>query len=164
LEVAEVTNQNPMQSLNKWILSWPHSSELWTIHVDELSDWNPSETTYEAWITELVRLWALAMKLTKAPGVVIAALNFRASEHLELFSCLSSVPIDTMTPPSMYILDSSLEFPADGEQYYRVLTKTEFRGLPKEATAVVRSARSLLAVANSWEFDNTLYIAAKFGE
>jgi hypothetical protein len=153
-----------MRSLNEWVLSWPRSKEVWSVHVDELTEWRPASTSYAAWVKELVRLWELVKQLLQGPGVVVAAISFEASEELETFAQVLDVPLDSFTPPSLYLLNERLEFPAAGEQYYRVLTRAEFDAPPVDGTVIVRSARSLQAMANSWEFDNTLYIATDFGK
>lgn len=153
-----------MRSLDEWIRSWPRSKEVWSIHVDELTDWQPTNTSHAAWVMELVKLWALARRLCQEPCVVIAALSFEASDRVRTFKNVLTVPLDVFTPPSLYLLNERLGFPAAGEQYYRILTKTEFEWLPDGSTVIARSARSVQALANNWEFDNTLYVASKFGE
>lgn len=154
-----------MRSLNEWILAWPRSREVWSIHVDELSEWRPSNMSYAAWAAELVGLWELAKQLLQGPGVVVAAISFEASERLETFQHLLEVPLDSFTPPSLYLLNEGLEFPAAGEQYYRVVARAEVSvAVPDQCAVIARSARSIQGMENSWEFDNTLYFASKFGE
>lgn len=153
-----------MQTLNEWVHSWPRAGEAWSVHVDDLLEWAPASTSYAAWVPELLRLWERARQLLQGSGVVVAVISFEPSQELERFAELHELPIDFFTPPSLYLLKEHLEFPAAGEQYYRVLTTAEFDALPGGGTAIARSARSAQALANSWEFDNTLYVATKFGE
>ncbi|RQP24787.1 hypothetical protein [Piscinibacter terrae] len=132
--------------------------------MDELTDWTPAGTSYADWLTELLRLWGRAKQLLQDSDAVVAVVSFEASAELQTFPELLDVPLDAFTPPSLYLLDECLTFPPAGEQYYRVLDKAEFDALPAGGTVIARSARSMQALANSWEFDNTLYIASRFAE
>lgn len=112
----------------------------------------------------MIKLWVAARQSVGDAGVVVAVVGFEASERLETFDEFPGPPVDFFTPPSLYLLRDRFGFSAAGEQYFRVLTPTEFALPPDGGVALVRSARSLQSMANRWAFDNALYITSSFLE
>ena len=96
--------------------------------------------------------------------VVVAALSFEPSSELETIGNLADLTVDYFTPPSLYVLRQDLTFPAAGEEYYRVLKPIDINSTLPKGVVIARSARSLQAPQNGWEFDNTIYVASGFGD
>jgi hypothetical protein len=134
----------------------------WSIHVDEVSDWRPRSESFLDWLEQALEIYRSTLTNAGRACEVVVALSLKPTTSLETFEKPISFELDFFTPPSIYVVQQGLEFPVAGEQYYRVLGADEFR-VPVSGVLVVRSARSLQAMQNGWEFDNVLYIASRFG-
>jgi hypothetical protein len=157
-------NTNYLIDLLTWLSQWTRSSAIWTIHVDELQQWQPKSELYSEWMDQLLKLYDKACSMSHATDTVVVAVSLVVSEQLETFPKRNNLQIDFFTPPSLYLLNKALEFPASREQYFRLLNQGEFGLKIHQGVAIVRSARNFLGIAGSREFDNTLYIVSRFDE
>jgi hypothetical protein len=157
-------NTNPLIDLVTWLNQWPRSSDIWTIHVDELQQWQPRNESYTEWMGQLLKLYEQACSSLLAADTVVLAMSLVVSEQLETFSNIHDLQVDFFTPPSLYLLNKGLEFPSSREQYFRLLVQDELGFPMQQGVAIVRSARNILDKAESKEFDNTLYIVSRFDE
>ncbi len=138
--------------------------DLWTIHVDELEDWKPQQASFDSWFDMLSRLYDETRHLVGDSAVVAAVFGFEVSQKLEQFERLTTLPVDFFTPPSLYILNTPLQFPSAREQYYRIINSRELQHDMKNKIVLVRSARDFHGPKDLLEFDNAIYIASHFGD
>ena len=93
--------------------------ENWSIHVDEISQWHPRNESFDEWFKQLCLIYKEACLIVGESGVVIATLTLKASNTLKIFENLSALEVDFFTPPSIYVLKNTLEFPCAGESAQR---------------------------------------------
>lgn len=148
--------------LQACIESRDSTTEIWSIHLDVVTEWCPRNESYSEWMQQSGDLYALACSYADPLDVVVVALSFESSTEIELFQNLKRLTVDFFTPPSLYLLRKSLLFPSCGEEYYRLLPSNVLPVLGAQCVVVARSARSLQGLENGWEFDNTIYIASRF--
>jgi hypothetical protein len=140
------------------------SIETWSIHVDELAQWRPKKESLDAWLAQLQSIYNDALLVVADDAVVAVTLCLEPSTNIEMFKKPKSLTVDLLTPPSLYVLKPGLSFPSAGEEYYRVLNPSEFGCSISHGTMIGRSARSVQELESAWEFDNTIYIASRFGD
>lgn len=138
------------------------SRDNWSIHVDEVAQWCPRGNTFEEWVAQLCQLYNDVCELVPSSEVVVATLTLESTQALETFKNPANLSVDALMPPSLYILNADLEFPAEAEQYYRIVGANEISASIKKGVVIVRSARGFLEFQNDEEFDNTIYISSRF--
>lgn len=154
-----------MRLLN-WIASATDSLPK-TVHLTELEDWRPSSSNLPETIAACMSLYSLIGR--EWAQCTTFTIPLTQSQRLECTFDLSELEVNEDEPPSVYLLDDSLEFPCSAEAYYRVIktiaapNRTNRTNRTNDPLILIgRSSREYHELSENSRFHNCLYVTNRF--